>query len=136
MDLALPNLLGYVAAIMAFVALATLVTESSARIIVWPAVVVLDAGLVMTALAYAFYYHFGAWGSIDMDGKSDEEIQEFIASLRVSAEYITCWVRFGRIHRSRSARFHSGAAATGRPVANKDVGSGLTFEHFAPPKVT
>ena len=90
-------LFGYVAGVMAFVALATLVTESAARIIVWPAVAVLDAGLVMTALAYAFYYHFGAWGSMDMEGKSDDEIQEFIASLRVSTEYITCWVRFGRI---------------------------------------
>ena len=90
-------LFGYVAAVMAFVALATLVTEPAARIIVWPAVAVLDAGLVMTSLAYAFYYHFGAWGSIDMDGKPNEEIQEFIASLRVSTEYITCWVRFGRI---------------------------------------
>jgi hypothetical protein len=59
-------LFGYVAGVMAFVALATLVTESAARILVWPAVVVLDAGLVMTALAYAFYYHFGAWGSMDI----------------------------------------------------------------------
>jgi hypothetical protein len=82
---------------MAFVALATLVTDSAARILVWPAVVVLNAGLVMTALSYAFYYHFGAWGSTDMEGKSDDEIQEFIAKLRVSTEYITCWVRFGRI---------------------------------------
>jgi hypothetical protein len=90
-------LFGYVAAVMAFVALATLVTEPAARIMVWPAVVVLDAGLVMTALAYAFYYHFGAWGSIDMEGKSNEEIQEFVASLRISTEYMTCWVRFGRI---------------------------------------
>jgi hypothetical protein len=90
-------LFGYVAAVMAFVALAVLITDPSARIIVWPAVVVLDAGLVMTALAYAFYYHFGAWGSRDMAGKSAENIQEFITSLRVSTEYITCWVRFGRI---------------------------------------
>ena len=90
-------LFGYVAAVMAFVALATLVTEPAARIIVWPALVVLDAGLVMTALAYAFYYHFGAWGSKDMDGQSDEVIQKFISSLRVSTEYITCWIRFGRI---------------------------------------
>ncbi len=90
-------LFGYVAAVMAFVALATLVTEPAARIIVWPAVAVLTAGLVMTALAYAFYYHFGAWGSKDMEGKSNEDIQKFIASLRVSTEYMTCWVRFGRI---------------------------------------
>jgi len=90
-------LFGYVAAVMAFVALATLVTDPAARIIVWPAVVILDAGLVITALAYAFYYHFGAWGSLDMEGKSGEDIQKFIDSLRVSTEYMTCWVRFGRI---------------------------------------
>lgn len=90
-------LFGYVAAVMAFVALAALITEPAARIIVWPAVVVLDAGLVMTALAYAFYYHFGAWGALEMKEKSLQEIQDYITSLRISTEYITCWVRFGRI---------------------------------------
>jgi hypothetical protein len=90
-------LFGYIAAVMAFIALAILVTEPVARILVWSSVAVLDAGLIMRGLAYAFYYHFGAWGSIDMDGKSNEEIQKFIVSLRVSTEYITCWVRFGRI---------------------------------------
>ena len=90
-------LFGYVAAVMAFVALATLVTEPASRIIIWPAVAVLTAGLVMTALAYAFYYHFGAWGASEMKGKSMEDVDKYIASLRVSTEYMTCWVRFGRI---------------------------------------
>jgi len=90
-------LFGYVAAVMAFVALATLVTKPAARIIVWPAVAVLVAGLVMTALAYAFYYHFGAWGASEMKGRSGQDVQDYIASLRVSTEYMTCWVRFGRI---------------------------------------
>ena len=90
-------LFGYVAAIMAFVALATIVTEPAARIVVWPAVAVLAAGLVMTALAYAFYYHFGAWGAAELAGKSAEDVQKYIASLHVSTEYMTCWVRFGRI---------------------------------------
>ena len=90
-------LFGYVAAVMAFVALASLETEPAARIIVWPAVTVLAAGLVMTALAYAFYYHFGAWGASEMHGKSREDVEKYIASLRVSTEYVTCWVRFGRI---------------------------------------
>ena len=90
-------LFGYVAAVMAFVALATLVTDPAARIIVWPAVAVLTAGQVMTALAYAFYYHFGAWGAAEMKGRTSEDIQKYISSLRVSTEYITCWVRFGRI---------------------------------------
>ena len=90
-------LFGYVVGVMAFIALATLVSGSAVRIIVWPAVGVLDTGLIMAALAGAFYYHFGAWGSVDMEGKNDEAIQEFVHALRVSTEYITCIVRFGRV---------------------------------------
>jgi hypothetical protein len=91
------HLFGYVVALMAFIALATLLAGSAGRIIVWPATGVVGAGLIMAALAGAFYYHFGAWGSLDMEGKDDATIQGFVASLRVSTEYVTCVVRFGRV---------------------------------------
>ena len=32
-----------------------------------------------------------------MEGKDDATIQDFIDSLRVSTEYVTCLVRFGRV---------------------------------------
>ena len=44
-------LFGYVVAMMAFIALATLAAGSTGRIIVWPAVGVLSAGLIMSAVA-------------------------------------------------------------------------------------
>ena len=91
------HLFGYVVAMMAFIALATLVAGSAGRIIVWPAVGVLGAGLILVAIAAAFYYHFGAWGSKDMEGKDDATIRGFIDSLRVSTEYVTCLTRFGRV---------------------------------------
>ena len=91
------HLFGHVVAVMAFVALATLVAGAGSRIIIWPAVAVLGTGLMMGAVAAAFYYHFGAWGSVDMDGESDEAIQGFINSLRVTTEYVTCLVRFSRV---------------------------------------
>ena len=91
------HLFGHVVAVMAFVALATLVAGAAARVIVWPAVAVLGTGLMMGAVAAAFYYHFGAWGSLDMEGKSDEAVQGFIDSLRVTTEYVTCLVRFSRV---------------------------------------
>ena len=91
------HLFGHVAGVMAFVALATLASGSPTRIIVWPAVAVLGTGLMMAAVAAAFYYHFGAWGSLDMDGKSTEAIRAFIDSLRVSTEHVTCLVRFSRV---------------------------------------
>ena len=91
------HLFGYVVTAMALVALATLLAGSGARIVVWPAVAVAGAGLIVSALAAAFYYHFGAWGALDMQGKSAQAVQEFVSSLRVSTEYVTCLVRFGRV---------------------------------------
>ena len=91
------HLFGYIVATMAFIALATLVAGSVGRIIVWPAVGVLGAGLILLAIASAFYYHFGAWGSNDMEGKDDATIRGFVDSLRVSTEYVTCLTRFGRV---------------------------------------
>ena len=67
------------------------------RIVLWPGVVVCTGGLFAAVLAQAFYYHFGAWGAIAMDGKTEGERKEFAANLWVSTEYITCLVRFGRV---------------------------------------
>jgi len=91
------HLFGYVFSVMAFVAVATLLAGATARIVIWPAVAVLNTGLIMGALAGAFYYHFGAWGALDMEGKSNADIEQFIASIRASNEYVTCVVRFGRV---------------------------------------
>jgi hypothetical protein len=91
------HLFGYVVTMMAFVALGTLLADTLARIVVWPAVAVAGAGLIVAALAAAFYYHFGAWGALDMQGKPPEALQHFVESLHVSTEYVTCLVRFGRV---------------------------------------
>lgn len=91
------HLFGHLVAVMAFVAFATFVSGSASRIVVWPAVAVLGAGLIVAALAAAFYYHFGAWGAIDMNGQPADKIQSFLNSLRIGTEYVTCLVRFGRV---------------------------------------
>ena len=88
---------GHVVAVMALVALATLVAGTESRILVWPAVAVFGTGLMLAAVAAAFYYHFGAWGSVDMDGQSAEAVERFITSLRATTEYVTCLVRFSRV---------------------------------------
>ena len=91
------HLFGYVLSAMAFVALGTLLAATPARVIVWPAVAVMGAGFIVSALAAAFYYHFGAWGAIDLAGKPSDVVQQFVDSLRVGTEYVTCLVRFGRV---------------------------------------
>jgi hypothetical protein len=91
------HLFGYVVTMMALVALATLLAETVARIVVWPAVAVAGAGLLVAALAAAFYYHFGAWGAVGFGDAAGDAIDAHIAALRTPTEYVTCLVRFGRV---------------------------------------
>ncbi len=91
------HLFGVVIAAASLVALGSVITESPARILIWPGVAIAVVGLMVGACADAFYYHFGAWGALDMHGKSAEAIAAFVASLEVSTEYVTCLVRFGRV---------------------------------------
>ncbi len=90
-------LFGHLMAVMGLVALATLFSESRMRIVLWPGVAVCLGGLFVAAVAQAFYYHFGAWGALDMDGKSENERESFVDKLLVSTEYVTCLVRFSRV---------------------------------------
>jgi hypothetical protein len=91
------HLFGYVVTAMAFVAFGATVEGAVARVVIWPAIAVACAGLIVSALAAAFYYHFGAWGAIDLHEKPAAELARFADSLRVSTEYVTCLVRFGRV---------------------------------------
>ena len=91
------HLFGHIVAVMAFVALAVSLSGLSGAPLVAPAVAVLCVGLVVTTLAAAFYYHFAAWGALDMHGKEDEAVRSLVSSLRVPTEYVTCLTRFGRV---------------------------------------
>lgn len=91
------HLFGYLVTMMAFVALGTLADGALARAIMWPAIAVVCAGLIVSALAQAFYYHFGAWGAVDMHDKTSAERAQYVKSLDVSTHYVTCLVRFGRV---------------------------------------
>ena len=84
-------------ALMAFVALGTFFSGASVSVITWPGVAVAAAGLLVTTLAQAFYYHFGAWGAKETAGKSADELNAYVDSLRVATHYVTFWVRFSRV---------------------------------------
>jgi hypothetical protein len=91
------HIFGMVTAVLALVAFGSLVMQSEGRVAVWPGAAVASAGFIVAAVAAAFYYHFGAWGAAGTEGKSPEELRAFVDSLRVSTEYVTCLVRFGRV---------------------------------------
>ncbi len=91
------HIFGFLILIMALVALASVLTESDARVLAWPGIAVTVTGLAVGALAAAFYYHHGAWGAIETEGLSAEALQRHVDALRVDTEYVTCLVRFSRV---------------------------------------
>lgn len=91
------HLFGMVLTAMAFVALAALLAESAQRVLIWPGAAVVAAGMTVGAVGAAFYYHHGAWGALELEGKSAADAQAFVQALRVDTEYVTCLVRFGRV---------------------------------------
>ena len=91
------HLFGMVVTVIALVALGSLLIHSQGRVMVWPGAAVASAGMIVGAVGAAFYYHHGARGAVDMDGKSAAEIGAFVEALRIDTEYVTCLVRFGRV---------------------------------------
>jgi len=91
------HLFGVVMAMVALAALASHLTQSPVRVLIWPGVMMAAAGLLVSALGSAFYYHHGAWGSIELAGKPALAAATFAEALRVDTEYVTCLVRFGRV---------------------------------------
>lgn len=95
------HLIGHPITVMALVSLGALLSTApataSVTVLLWPGIAVAAVGLVVSALAQAFYYHFGAWGAQRMEGKTETEIESHVESLEVVTEYLTCWTRFGRV---------------------------------------
>ena len=54
-------------------------------------------GSMTLAIASAFYYNFGAWGVGKTAGMSATEIKAFMDNILYVNQYVTCFVRFGRV---------------------------------------
>jgi hypothetical protein len=91
------HIFGLVIGVMAVAALAAATAGSAARVWVWPGAAVAATGLAVGAVGTAFYYHFGAWGATDLDGRPAVEAAALVDTLRVPTEYVTCLVRFSRV---------------------------------------
>ncbi len=88
---------GVVFFVVALVALAALISNSLARVIIWPGAAVAAGGAFAYALGSAFYYHHGYWGSLELEGQSAEAVATYIEATRFDSKYVTCFVRFGRL---------------------------------------
>lgn len=91
------HIIGYILSAMALVSFGILIMESKYRILMIPALAVSCTGLVISALAEAYYYHFGAIGSLELNVESDTDVESFIQQLYTGLEYNSCLVRFSRV---------------------------------------
>jgi hypothetical protein len=91
------HIFGWVTMAIAMFALVSIVAKKPYRVVILPGAGMVIVGTFTIAIAAAFYYNFGAWGVGKTAGKSPAEIQEFINSILFTNQYVTCFVRFGRI---------------------------------------
>lgn len=91
------HIFGWVMMIIAVIALAMIANKMPYRILITPGVGMVVVGTFTLALGSAFYYNYGAWGVGMTQGKSPEEVQAFMDSILNINQYVTCFMRFGRI---------------------------------------
>lgn len=91
------HIFGWVAMGVALFSLLSFTAKRPSSVLMLPGVGVLIIGTFTLAIANAFYYNFGAWGVGKTAGLSAIEIQEFVNDILFTNQYVTCFVRFGRV---------------------------------------
>lgn len=91
------HIFGWVTMAIAIFALASITAKKPYRVVLVPGAGMVVIGTMTLAIASAFYYNFGAWGVGKTMGLSAVEIQEFMDNILYTNQYVTCFVRFGRI---------------------------------------
>lgn len=91
------HIFGWVTMGIAMFAMTALMNKKPMRVVMLPGIGMIAVGTFTLAIASAFYYNYGAWGVGKTMGKSPEEVQAFMDGIIFTNQYVTCFVRFGRI---------------------------------------
>lgn len=91
------HIFGWVTMGISMFALLSLTSGRPYRVVVLPGIGMVIVGTFTLAIANAFYYNFGAWGVGKTAGLNPEEITVFMDSILSTNQYVTCFIRFGRI---------------------------------------
>lgn len=91
------HIFGWVTMAIASFAFVTITARKPIRVLMVPGIGMIIIGTFAYAIAMAFFYNFGAWGVGKTAGKSPEEIAVFMDSILYTNQYVTCFMRFGRI---------------------------------------
>lgn len=91
------HIFGWVTMAIALFALVSITAKKPYRVVILPGAGMLIVGTFTLAIASAYFYNFGAWGVGQTAGKSASEIKEFVDNILFTNQYVTCFIRFGRI---------------------------------------
>lgn len=91
------HIFGWVTMGIAMFALMSILTGRPYRVVVVPGIGMVIVGTFTLAIANAFFYNFGAWGVGKTAGLNPDEISQFMDSILSTNQYVTCFIRFGRI---------------------------------------
>lgn len=91
------HIFGWVTMGIALFALVSVTAKKPYRVVILPGAGMLIIGTFTLAIAHAFYYNFGAWGVGKTAGLSVVEIQQFVDDILYTNQYVTCFIRFGRV---------------------------------------
>jgi len=91
------HIFGWVTMAMAMMSFLSFTAKKPMRSVTLPGVGMVVVGTFTLAIAAAYFYNFGAWGVGKTIGKSPEDIQQFMDGILFTNQYVTCFIRFGRI---------------------------------------
>ncbi len=91
------HIFGWVTMGIAMFALVAITARKPYRVLMLPGAGMVIIGTFTLAIASAYFYNFGAWGVGQTAGKSPTEIQEFVDNILFTNQYVTCFIRFGRV---------------------------------------
>ena len=91
------HIFGWVTMGISMFSLLSITSGRPYRVVILPGIGMVIVGTFTLAIANAYFYNFGAWGVGKTAGMSVSEIAEFIDSILFTNQYVTCFIRFGRI---------------------------------------
>ncbi|MFT4576700.1 MAG: hypothetical protein ACI9SI_001632 [Polaribacter sp.] len=91
------HIFGWVTMGISMFALMSMTINGPYRVVMLPGIGMVIVGTFTLAIANAYYYNFGAWGVGKTAGMSAVELKEFMDSMLFTNQYVTCFIRFGRI---------------------------------------
>lgn len=91
------HIFGWVTMGIAVFALVSVTARKPYRVLILPGAGMLIIGTFTLAIANAYFYNFGAWGVGQTAGMSAVEIQKFVDDILYTNQYVTCFIRFGRV---------------------------------------